>query len=111
MAEFGIRCTIVEPGATRTGFGSSMVFATALPDYADSAAGRMREFAATADDRIYVGDPAKLAKVIFATTRAAEPPLRLALGPDAYDAIHDVLTERLQRLEEQEDIARAVLYD
>jgi NAD(P)-dependent dehydrogenase (short-subunit alcohol dehydrogenase family) len=111
MAEFGIRCTIVEPGATRTGFGSNMVFATALPDYADSAAGHMRQFAATADDRVYVGDPAKLAQAIFATTRAVEPPLRLTLGQDAYDTIHDVLTERLQLLEQQEDLARAVLFD
>jgi NAD(P)-dependent dehydrogenase (short-subunit alcohol dehydrogenase family) len=110
-AVFGIRCTIVEPGATRTGFGSNMVFATALPDYADSAAGHMRQFAATADDRVYVGDPAKLAQAIFATTRAVEPPLRLTLGQDAYDTIHDVLTERLQLLEQQEDLARAVLFD
>ena len=68
-------------------------------------------FAATADDRVYLGDPAKLAQAIFATTRAAEPPLRLALGADAYDTIHDVLTERLQLLEQQEDLAGAVLFD
>jgi hypothetical protein len=37
--------------------------------------------------------------------------LRLALGPDAYDTIHDVLTERLLLLEQQEDVARAVQFD
>jgi hypothetical protein len=37
--------------------------------------------------------------------------LRLALDTDAYDAIHDVLTERLQLLEQQEDLARSVLFD
>jgi NAD(P)-dependent dehydrogenase (short-subunit alcohol dehydrogenase family) len=111
MAEFGVRCTIVEPGATRTGFGSNMMFATALPVYANSAAGHMRQFATTADDRVYVGDPVKLARAIFATTRAAEPPLRLALGADAYDAVHDALAERLHALEQQEDLARAVEFD
>lgn len=111
MAEFGVRCTIVEPGATRTGFGSNMIFATELPDYADSAAGRMRQFAATLDDRVFLGDPAKLAMAIFATTRAAEPPLRLALGADAYDAVHDALTERLHALEQQKDVAGAVGFD
>jgi hypothetical protein len=59
---------------------------------------------------VYAGDPAKLAAAIYHTTRQPEPPLRLALGADAYDAIHASLTERLGALEAQADLAASVAF-
>ena len=108
VAEFGIFCTIVQPGATRTNFGSNIVYANASPDYRDSAVDHFRTYASTADDATYTGDPAKLAQAIFDTTRTNPPPLRLALGADAYRNISDALSERLRALRAQEELAHAV---
>jgi hypothetical protein len=58
---------------------------------------------AAADDSVYTDDPTKLACAIFDTTRSSQPPLRLTLGADAYDMIHDALKARLDRLESQEE--------
>jgi hypothetical protein len=56
---------------------------------------------------VYAGDSAKLAAAIYHTTRQPEPPLRMALGADAYDAIHASLTARLGV---QEDLAASVAF-
>ncbi|GAP47523.1 short-chain dehydrogenase/reductase [Streptomyces azureus] len=47
------------------------------------------------------GDPARLAAAIYDTTRHPNPPLRLTLGSDTYDAIHTAFAERLDALEFQ----------
>jgi NAD(P)-dependent dehydrogenase (short-subunit alcohol dehydrogenase family) len=108
VAEFGIFCTIVQPGAIRTNFGSNIVYANASPDYRDSAVAQMRQYVSSADDATYTGDPAKLAQAIFDTTRTTAPPLRLTLGADAYRNINDALSERLRALRAQEELAHAV---
>lgn len=107
VAEFGIRFTIVEPGATRTNFHSNMVYAPALPAYAESAVGQFRRFVSGADDSVFIADPAKLARTIVASTRQAEPPFRLTLGGDAYEAIDVSLSERLDALRQHEHLARS----
>jgi hypothetical protein len=56
------------------------------------------------------GAPAKLARAIFDTTRLSQPPLRLTLGADAYDMIHDALKARLDRLESQEALAHSMAF-
>lgn len=110
VADFGIRLTLVEPGATRTGFASAVRYTTATEVYRDNAVGRMRRMMESADDTVYAGDPRKLAAAIYDTTRDPEPPLRLALGTDAYDAIHAALTTRLGGLEAQKDLAASVAF-
>lgn len=111
LREFGIHCTIVEPGSTRTNFGSNLHYTTSLDVYKNSAVGKMRAWIENADDSVFTGDPEKLARAIFGTTRMASPPLRLALGEDAYDQIHAALTDRLTKLEAQESIARSIAYE
>ncbi|MGW5867211.1 SDR family oxidoreductase [Streptomyces sp. NPDC055239] len=110
VCDFGIHLTLVEPGATRTGFASALHYTTETTAYRDNAVGRTRRYLETADESAFTGDPAKLAAAIHATTRNPSPPLRLALGSDTYDAIHAALTERLTALEAQKDLAESVAF-
>jgi len=86
LAPLGIRVLIVEPGAFRTGFGGGrMQRSKALEAYAETV-GPTREFVDAMDGN-QPGDPAKAAAAILTALDAPEPPLRLALGADAVDAI------------------------
>jgi len=79
---FGVKVTIIEPGAFRTDWGgSSMKLAEVHPDY-ESTVGRMNRYRAETDGT-QRGDPAKAAQVILQVTALDEPPLRLLLGTDA----------------------------
>ncbi|MGW0846885.1 SDR family oxidoreductase [Streptomyces sp. NPDC002787] len=110
VRDFGIHLTLVEPGATRTGFASALHYTDETTPYHDNAVGRTRRYLQTADDSVFTGDPAKLAAAIYDSTRRPNPPLRLALGSDTYHAIHAALTERLTALERQKDLAASVAF-
>ena len=55
--------------------------------------------------RLPPGDPAKMAQIITESLDQNRAPKRIALGSDAYGAIHKALTERLATLEAQRDLA------
>ncbi|AKZ60349.1 putative short chain oxidoreductase [Streptomyces ambofaciens ATCC 23877] len=110
VSDFNIHLTLVEPGATRTGFASALQYTTETTVYRDSAVGRTRRYLETADENVFTGDPAKLAAAIYDTTRHPSPPLRLTLGADTYGAIHAALTERLTALEAQKELAESVAF-
>jgi NAD(P)-dependent dehydrogenase (short-subunit alcohol dehydrogenase family) len=79
---FGVKVTIVEPGAFRTDWGSSsMRLADVHPDYA-STVGEMHRRRLETDGK-QAGDPAKAAEAILQVVNLDEPPLRLLLGKDA----------------------------
>ncbi|MFC6162719.1 oxidoreductase [Kribbella jiaozuonensis] len=79
---FGVKVTIVEPGAFRTDWGgSSMQLAEVHPDY-DSTVGQMNRYRLETDGK-QPGDPAKAAEAIVHVTSLDNPPLRLLLGKDA----------------------------
>jgi hypothetical protein len=59
---------------------------------------------------VYTGDPAKLARASFDTTKSAQSPLRLTLGSDAYDLVHEALKARLAALESQEALAGSMAF-
>src|SRR5262249_12092410 len=79
---FGVKVTIIEPGAFRTDWGgSSMAIASVHPDY-DPPAGEMnRPRVETAAPQ--PGAPAKAAQAILEVVALDNPPLRLLLGKDA----------------------------
>lgn len=110
VADFDIHLTLVEPGGTRTGFASALRYTTELAAYRDTAVGRTRRLLETTHDSALTGDPAKVAAAIYDTTRDPNPPLRLTLGADTYDAIHATLIERLAALETQKDLAASVAF-
>ena len=110
VADFDIHLTVVEPGGTRTGFGSAMRFTAESDPYRDNVVGQTRRSLETADDSVFTGDPAKVAAVIYDTTRQPKPPLRVALGSDTYHAVHAALSERLAALQDQEQLAASVAF-
>lgn len=110
VRDFNIHLTVVEPGGTRTGFASALRYTTESTVYRDNAVGQTRRHLENADESAFTGDPAKLAAVIYDTTRHPNPPLRLALGSDTYAAVHAALTERLTALEVQKDLAASVAF-
>ncbi|GAA3882196.1 oxidoreductase [Saccharothrix violaceirubra] len=96
VASFGIKVLIPEPGAFRTGFaGAPLRFGAPLPDYRavmDPVRALVRDM-----DGTQPGDPAKAAAAILAALDSDRTPLRLPLGPDAYEAI----TGRLAGLQDE----------
>ncbi len=105
VTRFGIRVTIVEPGTVRTEFtGRGREQTAALPEYAGTPAATVRRLVESG--RVpYRGDLARMVDAIIAAATAPEPPLRLALGSDAYHLIHRSLSARLAALEDQRDLA------
>lgn len=96
VAPLGIKVTIVEPGGFRTDFaGSSTKLNDGHPDY-DSTVGAAARFQRNYNGK-QPGDPKKAAQAIVQLTREQNPPLRLLLGSDAYNAAEK---NDLARLEE-----------
>lgn len=107
LAPFGIEVTLVEPGISRTGFGTALDIAPALPAYAETPIGQARP-AMESPDGVTAngpGDPDKIAAAIIASVDVTPAPRRLTLGSDAYQWIHAGLTARLRELEDAKDLA------
>ncbi|MCZ4058076.1 oxidoreductase [Pantoea sp. LMR881] len=95
----GIKVTCVEPGPFRTDWAGRSLHQTAstLPDYAETAAARMKatsEYSGTQK-----GDPARAAKAMIAITRHDNPPRHLVMGAWGYEAVTDKLKARLAQIE------------
>jgi NAD(P)-dependent dehydrogenase (short-subunit alcohol dehydrogenase family) len=107
VAPFGISLTIVEPGATPTGFGRAADTAPARPEYDGTPAGEVRR-AIAAGAFTFPNDPAKIAAAMIGLVDSGAAPLRLTLGSDAYEDVHASLTARLTELEAQREVAFSV---
>ncbi len=98
VRHLGIQVTIVEPGPFRTdGSGRSVRWGTELEDYADVIA--PARLALEASHGRQPGDPERGATAIMAAIDLDPSPLRLPLGPEAFQAIRDYLRSRIQALE------------
>ena len=85
VAPLGMRVTIVEPGGFRTDFaGSSTELREGRPEY-DATVGATVRFQREYDGK-QPGDPLKAAQALLHIASLSEPPLRLLLGSDAYNA-------------------------
>ncbi len=105
VAVFGIGCTIVEPGAARTGFRHrSAIVGPRIPAYDTSPSRRINDIV---DDKssLSPGDPAKMVDAMIASVEQDPAPLRLALGSDSYSQITKALTARLTQLDAQRELA------
>jgi NADP-dependent 3-hydroxy acid dehydrogenase YdfG len=104
VAAFGIKVTIIEPGAYATEFGSrdSMKFATGLDIYADFKA----QFFGSLGS-MERGDPNATPLALFKIVDAENPPLRFNLGSHNLPWIRAAYAERLAIWEEWDAVSSA----
>lgn len=101
VAQFGIRVTIVEPGAFRTDFldGTSAVLGgKRLEDYAEFS--RKIKTSSEANNHRQKGDPAKLGAVLVRLAAEENPPLRYLAGSDALQVVTGKLAAVAREIEE-----------
>ena len=110
VAPFGIGLTIVEPGASPTGFGAALATAPIMPEYDAGPAGDVRRAIASGDFPL-ANDPEKIAGAIVDLVDGGEVPLRLPLGPDTYQDVRASLVARLEEHDAHRDTALSVARD
>lgn len=104
MALVGVHVTIVEPGGFRTGFAQAAhATAEGCADY-DAVVGAAVRMQRAYDGR-QPGDPAKAAIVLLKLVDMDRPPLRIALGSDAVNAIATTDRQRLEELERWRELS------
>jgi NAD(P)-dependent dehydrogenase (short-subunit alcohol dehydrogenase family) len=105
LAPFKIGVSIIEPGGARTNFrfGGAQL-GTQLEAYKGTPAAMVHTMIKDTS-RLPPGNPAQMAKVIIGSVDQDPAPKRIALGSDAYGAIHKALTDRLSALEAQREVA------
>jgi NAD(P)-dependent dehydrogenase (short-subunit alcohol dehydrogenase family) len=104
VGPLGIKVTIVEPGGFRTDFaGSSTELREGQPEY-DATVGATVRFQREYDGK-QPGDPIKAAEAILYVASLSEPPLRLLLGSDAYNAAENHTNQTLAADREWKDLS------
>ncbi len=101
---FGIKVTMLEPGAYATEFGSatSLKVATGLDAYAEL----RRQLFASSVTRSF-GNPAATVPAVFAIVDAEEPPLRLFLGIEGLPVARAAYAARLATWEAWKEVSSA----
>jgi NADP-dependent 3-hydroxy acid dehydrogenase YdfG len=101
---FGVKVTIVEPGAYATEFGSptSLKFSAGLDIYADMKA-KLFERLKTSER----GDPEATPEAMFKLVDAENPPLRLFLGSQNLPWVRGAYADRLATWEEWASVANS----
>jgi NAD(P)-dependent dehydrogenase (short-subunit alcohol dehydrogenase family) len=98
VAPFGIKVTIVVPGAFRTELGHARHSTiSTIADYAEQ--NRIRDEYLSAFSTSQRGDPLKAAQSIVHLVEAESPPSRLLLGPDAVMAVRAALIARIEEID------------
>ena len=111
VERFGIRVLIVEPGAFRTSFNGPGALLVSKPIAAYDDQIEPLRTGMPDDDGKQPGDPAKAAAAILQALDSDDPPLRLALGNDAVDAISDALDNAKVELSAWESVGRSAVFD
>lgn len=104
ISSFGIRVTLIEPGAYATEFGTqdSLRFAASLPLYDEL----KTSFFGTLQG-MEQGDPLATPDAIFSVVDADQPPLRLFLGKHNLPEVREAYAQRLKTWEEWDAVASA----
>jgi NAD(P)-dependent dehydrogenase (short-subunit alcohol dehydrogenase family) len=107
VKEFGIRVTLVEPGAMRTRWAhNSMALASEPIDtYSEQRVARLGSMAEEYDVN-QPGDPERAAAALLRVVDDENPPLRLILGNGAFDIAHRHHQERVDEWARWEDVSR-----
>ncbi|OAL30252.1 hypothetical protein AYO20_08826 [Fonsecaea nubica] len=106
--EWGIKFTLIEPGGFRTDWaGRSMTFAKRHPAYDHLDA----EKHMTARHGKQAGDPKKGAKAMYELAVMPNPPLRVAVGTDAYKAVMNKLEQYEQNYTKYAELSNSTDVD
>ncbi|MDE3211821.1 MAG: hypothetical protein KGM98_01200, partial [Bacteroidota bacterium] len=101
---FGVKVTLVEPGAYATDFGKSSQIANALEPYSEF----RKQFLSRLAD-VERGDPDATAEAILKLVDAEKPLLRLGLGTSILPGARAAYAERLETWEAWEDVSNAAM--
>jgi len=101
---FGIKVTLVEPGAYATEFGKSAQIADALEPYAE-----FRKQFLTRLANLERGDPEATAEAVLKLVDTNDPPLRLGLGNSILPRAREAYAARLATWEAWEDVSNAAM--
>lgn len=101
---FGIRVTLVEPGAYATDFGKDAQIVDAQQPYAE-----FRKQFLTHLSGMERGDPAATAEAVLTLVDSNDPPLRLGLGTTILPRARVAYAERLATWEAWDDVANAAM--
>lgn len=103
---FGIKVTIVEPGAYATEFGKCAKIAESLEPYVE-----LRKQFLTRLADVERGNPEATATAILKLVDTSDPPLRLGLGTSILPRARAAYAERLGIWEAWEDVSNAAMGD
>ncbi len=109
-ASFGIDVTIVQPGATPTGFGAALDTAPPMPEYDATPAGDARRAITSGAFRL-PNDPARVAAAIIDIAEETPARLRVPLGVDTYRDLRASYVSRLEEHDAQRARALSVAND
>jgi NAD(P)-dependent dehydrogenase (short-subunit alcohol dehydrogenase family) len=101
---FGLKVTLVEPGAYATDFGKSSQVADVLEPYAE-----FRKQFLTHLSNVEQGDPVATAEAILKLVDAENPPLRLGLGTSILPRARAAYAERLETWEAWAEVSNAAM--
>lgn len=107
IAPFGLELTIVEPGATPTGFSSAVDTAAVMPEYDATPAGDVRRAIASGAFEA-PSDAAKVAAGIIDAATETPARLRVPLGVDTYRDVRASYVSRLEEHDAQRERAESV---
>jgi NAD(P)-dependent dehydrogenase (short-subunit alcohol dehydrogenase family) len=102
VKQFGIKVTLVEPGAYATDFGKSAKRTAGIEAYAEF----RKQFMAGLMN-LERGDPKATAEAILKLVDADNPPLRLALGTTVLPSARAVYADRIATWEAWEQVSNA----
>lgn len=103
VKSFGIKVTIIEPGAYATEFGTqeSLKFSESLEIYNDFKAGFFEIL-----KNFERGNPKATPQALFKVVDAENPPLRLFLGSNNLSSVKETYAERIKTWEEWDSVAK-----
>lgn len=108
VAEFGVKVTLIEPGAVRTTWAH-----TSMPHSAErlDAYARARTVRLEGMEAEYAveqpGDPVRAAEALLRIVDMADPPLRLILGDAAFDVAVQAAQKRIDEWSQWEELSRS----
>src|SRR3954447_12942332 len=82
---FGVKVTIIEPGAFRTDWGGASMTVPPVGEDYDQTVGEINRYRASTVEK-WPGDRARAARIIIDVVRHDDPPLRLLLGAAAVES-------------------------